>query len=128
MTRAWVALRITATNINWGTMNKLKTNIIIDVLLLASMAVVSSSGYLLDEVVRRGVTFMGMGRRAWRDIHLWSGIIIVVLLVLHIIFHWKTINGFFTKHIPNKALRYTTYAILLALVLITAIPWLFKLK
>ena len=40
-------------------MNKLKTNIIIDVLLLASMAVVSSSGYLLDEVVRRGVTFMG---------------------------------------------------------------------
>ncbi|MBQ5701638.1 MAG: DUF4405 domain-containing protein [Alistipes sp.] len=109
-------------------MNKLKTNIIIDVLLLASMAVVSSSGYLLDEVVRRGVTFMGMGRRTWIDIHLWSGVIIVVLLVLHIIFHWKTINGFFTKHIPNKALRYTTYAILLALVLITAIPWLFKLK
>ena len=61
-------------------MNKLKTNIIIDVLLLASMAVVSSSGYLLDEVVRRGVTFMSMGRRAWRDIHLWSGVIIVVLL------------------------------------------------
>ena len=128
MTRVWVALRITATNINWGTMNKLKTNIIIDVLMLASMAVVSLSGYLLDEVVRRGVTFMGMGRGTWRDIHLWSGIIIVVLLVLHIIFHWKTINGFFTKHIPNKALRYVTYALLLALVLIAAIPWLFKLK
>ena len=109
-------------------MNKLKTNIIIDILLLAAMATVSSSGYLLDEVVRRGVTFMGMGRRTWIDIHLWSGIIIVVLLILHIIFHWKTINGFFTKHIPNKALRYVTYALLLALVLIAAIPWLFKLK
>lgn len=121
-------LHITATNINFLSMNKLKTNIIIDVLMLASMAVVSLSGYLLDEVVRRGVTFMGMGRGTWRDIHLWSGIIIVVLLVLHIIFHWKTIDGFFTKHIPNKALRYVTYAILLALVLITAVPWLFKLK
>ena len=105
-------------------MNKLKTNIIIDILMLISMAIVSGSGYLLDEVVRRGVTFLGMGRGVWRDIHLWSGIIIVVLLILHIIFHWKTVNGFFTKHIPNVVLRYVVYALLLALVLIASIPWL----
>ncbi len=107
-------------------MNKLKTNIIIDTLMLAAMATVSSSGYLLDEVCRRGVTFLGMSRRTWIDIHLWSGIIIVVLLILHIALHWNMVNGFFKKHIPNAILRYVVYVVLLALILITAIPWLFK--
>lgn len=93
--------------------------------MLVSMATVSGSGYLLDEVVRHGVTFLGMGRRIWHDIHLWSGIVIVVLLILHIVLHWKTINGFFKKQISNRALRYAVYALLLALVLIAAIPWLF---
>ena len=106
-------------------MNKLKTNIIIDILMLAAMATVSGSGYLLDEVVRRGVKFLGMSRGVWRDIHLWSGIIIVVLLILHIVCHWSTINGFFKKHIPNAIARYAVYMLLLALVLIASIPWLF---
>ena len=93
--------------------------------MLVAMATVSGSGYLLDDVCRKGVTFMGMGRRMWIDIHLWSGIAIAALLVVHILFHWKTINGFFTKHIPNAALRYVVYVVLLALVLIATIPWLF---
>ena len=46
-------------------MNKLKTNIIIDILMLIAMAIVSGSGYLIEEVCRRGVTFLGMGRRVW---------------------------------------------------------------
>ena len=97
-------------------MNKLKTNIIIDILMLVAMAIVSGSGYLIEEVCRRGVTFLGMGRRVWVDIHIWSGIILVALLIVH---------GFFTKHIPNRAVRYGVYALLLALILIASIPWLF---
>lgn len=106
-------------------MKKLARNIIVDILMLAAMATVSGSGYLLDEVCRRGVTFWGMGRRTWIDIHLWSGIVIVVLLVLHIVLHWKMVDGFFRKVIPNCALRYAVYALLLALVLITVVPWAF---
>ena len=107
-------------------MKKLARNIIVDILMLAAMATVSGSGYLLDEVCRRGVTFLGMGRRTWIDIHLWSGIVIVVLLVLHIVLHWKTVNGFFKKVIPNTTLRVIVYALLLAMVLIAALPWVFK--
>ena len=106
-------------------MKKLARNIIVDILMLAAMATVSGSGYLLDEVCRRGVTFLGMGRRTWIDIHLWSGIVIVVLLILHIALHWKMVDGFFKKVIPNCALRYAVYALLLALVLITVVPWAF---
>jgi Na+/alanine symporter len=93
--------------------------------MLAAMATVSGSGFLIDQVCRRGVTFWGMGRRTWIDIHLWSGIVIVVLLVLHIVLHWKMVDGFFRKVIPNYALRYAVYALLLALVLITVVPWAF---
>ena len=107
-------------------MKKLTRNIIVDILMLAAMATVSGSGYLLDEVCRRGVTFLGMGRRTWIDIHLWSGIVIVVLLILHIALHWKTINGFFKKAIPNTTLRVIAYVLLLAMVLIAALPWVFK--
>lgn len=93
--------------------------------MLAAMATVSGSGFLIDQVCRRGVTFLGMGRRLWTDIHLWSGIVLVVLLVLHIVLHWKMVDGFFRKVIPNRALRYAVYALLLALVLITVVPWAF---
>lgn len=93
--------------------------------MLAAMATVSGSGFLIDQVCRRGVTFLGMGRRLWTDIHLWSGIVLVVLLVLHIVLHWKMVDGFFRKVIPNCALRYAAYALLLALVLITVVPWAF---
>ena len=106
-------------------MNRLKINIVIDCLLLAAMATVSGSGFLIDQVCRRGVTFLGMGRRLWADIHLWSGIVLVVLLVLHIVLHWKMVDGFFRKVIPNCALRYAVYTLLLALVLITVVPWAF---
>lgn len=106
-------------------MNKLKTNIIIDILMLVAMTIVSGSGYLIEEVCRRGVTFLGMGRRVWADIHTWAGIVLVALLIVHIVLHWKTVNGFFTKHIPNRAVRYIVYALLLALILIASIPWLF---
>lgn len=93
--------------------------------MLAAMATVSGSGFLIDQVCRRGVTFLGMGRRLWADIHLWSGIVLVVLLVLHIVLHRKMVDGFFRKVIPNCALRYAAYALLLALVLITVVPWTF---
>lgn len=93
--------------------------------MLVAMATVSLSGFLLEEVCRRGVTFWGLGRRIWADIHLWAGIVLVALLVLHIALHLKVIDGFFCKYIKNRVLRYVVYLTLLALVLVTTIPWLF---
>ena len=106
-------------------MNKLKRNIIIDILMLLAMAIVSISGYLLDEVCRRGVTFLGMGRRVWIDIHLWSGIVLLALLILHIVLHWQMVDGFFKKSIPSCGLRYLVYFLLAVVVLATFVPCFF---
>lgn len=109
-------------------MNRLKTNIVIDILMLVSFAVMSFSGFVLHmrRVLFTGQSpFMGMSRHTWSDIHLWSAIVVLVLLVLHIVLHWKAVDAFFKKSIENTTLRYIVYALLVVVVLITIIPWFF---
>lgn len=115
-------------------MKKMTINIVIDVLLLVAMTIISVSGFLLNGILPHchgggGVvrSVLGMGRHAWADIHLISGIILVVLLALHIILHWSQVDGFFRKQIKSVALRYTLYAVLLVLLLATVLPWIFAL-
>lgn len=106
-------------------MKRLNVNIFIDILMMVSFAIVSFSGYLLEDVCRGKVQFMGMMRRQWGDIHLWASIALLVLLILHIVLHWSMIDGFFKKSIKSKPLRYSLYLLLLALALIAIIPWFF---
>ena len=106
-------------------MKRLNVNIVIDILMLVTVAIISFSGYLLEEVCRGKVQFLGMMRRQWGDIHLWASIALLVLLILHLVLHWSMIDGFFKKNIKRKALRYSLYLLLLALALITFIPWFF---
>jgi hypothetical protein len=35
---------------------------------------------------------LGTGRHDWGDIHLWLGIIFIVLMVVHLILHWSWIK------------------------------------
>ena len=110
-------------------MNRLKTNIVIDILMLVSFAVMSFSGFVLQmrRVLFTGRSpFMGMSRHTWSDIHLWSAIVVLVLLVLHIVvLHWKAVDAFFKKSIENTTLRYIVYALLVVVIMITIIPWFF---
>ena len=109
-------------------------NIVIDVLLLFAISLLSFSGFLLDGILPHchgggGIVkeFLGMGRHAWADIHMISGVVIVVLLLLHLVLHWSAIDGFFRNQVPNSALRWTLYVIFLVAMLICTIPWLFAL-
>jgi hypothetical protein len=109
-------------------MNRLKTNIIIDILMLVSFAAMSFSGFVLQ--MRRVFfanrsPFMGMSRHTWSDIHLWSAIVVLVLLVLHLVLHWKAVAGFFKKSIASPAVRYAVYLQLVVLALVTVVPWFF---
>ena len=115
-------------------MKKMTVNIVIDVLMLVATSLLSFSGFLLEGILphchgKGGVlkAFLGMGRHTWADIHLYSGIILVVLLVLHIVLHWSVIDGFFRKTIQNSTLRYLLYLFLLIVLVLGVIPWLFAL-
>ena len=117
--------------------NRLKTNIIIDLVMFLAMAVTSISGIVIkliaplrrtaeSEWMREAAMwfFQVWNRRTWAHIHLWAGVIVMALLVAHIALHWQTVDGFFKKHIENKSLRTSLYMVLLLLLIISVVPWL----
>ena len=117
--------------------NRLKTNIIIDLVMFLAMAVTSISGIVIkliaplrrtaeSEWIREAAMwfFQVWNRRTWAHIHLWAGVIVMALLVAHIALHWQTVDGFFKKHIENKSLRTSLYMVLLLLLIISVVPWL----
>lgn len=117
--------------------NRFATNIIIDLVMFLAMAVTSFSGIVIriiaplrriaeSEWVREAAQwfFQVWNRRTWAHIHLWAGVIVMVLLVVHIALHWQMVDGFFKKHIANKSLRTSLYVVLLLLLIISVVPWL----
>ena len=108
-----------------GMKNRLKLNIIIDLAMLLAMALTSISGIVIKSRAIR--TAIYGSRRLWSDIHLWAGVAVMVLLVVHIVLHWQMVDGFFKKHIENKIARMVLYVVLLVLLLLSTIPWIFVL-
>ena len=118
--------------------NLLKINMGIDLLLFLAMVVTSISGVVIriiaplrrvaeQEWVRNAAAwfFEEWPRRTWALIHLWAGVVVMVLLVLHILLHWRVIDGFCSKYIKNKSLRGAFYATLLVLLLLSVVPWVY---
>lgn len=116
--------------------NRLTTNILIDLAMFLAMAVTSISGVVIKiisplrriaetEWVREAAAwfFQVWNRRTWAHIHLWAGVIVMVLLVIHIALHWSMVDGFFKKHISNAPLCYTLYMVLFLLLILSVVPW-----
>lgn len=118
--------------------NLLKTNMFVDLLLFLAMVVTSISGVVIkiiapmrkmaeQEWVREAAAwfFQVWNRRTWAHIHLWAGVVVMVLLVLHIVLHWRVIDGFCSKYIKSNALRGVFYTVLLVLLLLSVVPWVY---
>lgn len=94
-----------------------KINFIIDVMMFVLMAILAGIGLLIKYVLLSGedrwikygrnvdLSFWGLDRHEWGTIHLWIAIVLIVLLVLHIILHWKMIICLYKKIIGNKSGR-----------------------
>lgn len=122
--------------------NRLTINIIIDLAMFLAMAVTSLSGIVIkiiaplrrtaeSEWVRQFASSFfsqGFGRRVWADIHLWAGVVVMVLLVAHIALHWQMVDGYFKKHIENNTLRIALYVVLLLLLILSVVPWIWAVK
>lgn len=101
--------------------NKMLLNIVIDFVMLTAMALVSISGFILEIVIpsRHAVKFqgatpwssqlLGFGRHDWGNIHLWAGIVLVILLAIHILLHINMVSAFIKKKCPNHILRVLFY-------------------
>ena len=86
-------------------MKKSNVNFVIDALMFFCMSAIAGIGFLMNDVLISGretweeygsnieLEFLWMDRHTWGDIHLFFGIILLGLLALHIILHWKMITG-----------------------------------
>ena len=98
-------------------MSKLKWNFIIDVFLFLLLTAIGGIGFLMSFLLIPGsetwekygtkvdLTFLGLDRHQWGDIHLILGFIFLGLMALHIILHWKLIIDLYAKLIKNRNLR-----------------------
>ena len=112
-------------------------NISIDVLMFLVMMPVVGIGFLIKYVLLNGVErnlvygndvdllFWGMDRHQWGSIHLYLGLVLIVLLVLHIIFHWKMMIAMFKGMVKAPVWRVITAVALVLSVVFLAIAPLF---
>jgi len=96
---------------------KSKLNFIIDVLMFIVMMAIAGIGFLMKFVLVRGsqvweiygenldLFLWGWDRHQWGTFHLILGYILIGLLILHIVFHWKQIGVMFKCIIAKKSFR-----------------------
>lgn len=102
--------------INWFK-NKAKLNLVIDVIMLVLLMAIAGLGFLIKYVLVPGyrrneiyngdveLYYMGLTRHKWGSIHLWLSFIFLLLMLLHIILHWKMIKRIFSHMVTSKASR-----------------------
>ncbi len=96
---------------------KAKINFIIDAIMFILMGLLAGIGLLIKYVLLSGeerwikyghnvdITFWGLDRHEWGQIHLIVAILLVAFLVLHIVLHWNTIVCLYKRIISNRAVR-----------------------
>ncbi len=111
-------------------MDKPKFNFIIDAAMFLCLMAMAGLGFLMRYFLPSGrdawatygsnlqFSWLGWDRHDWGDIHLYLGFILLMLLVLHIILHWRQILGLFHRVVPDPRRRYQIALVFLILSLL----------
>ncbi len=103
--------------INTMKINKNKLNFAIDALMFLSLLMIAGLGLLIKYVLIPGqerwivygknvdMTFLGLDRHQWGSIHLIVAIIFSILLLIHLVLHWKSIICSFKRFFQNGKIR-----------------------
>ncbi|MGQ1910028.1 DUF4405 domain-containing protein [Marinifilum sp. RC60d5] len=90
-------------------MKNFKLNFIIDILSFLCLSFIIGTGFLIKYILITGqetwlkygenirLEFLGLDRHEWGYIHLIAGFVMIVLMVLHILYHWQLIKSMFKK-------------------------------
>jgi len=94
-----------------------KINLTIDLLMFLTFTLIGGIGFLMKYTLPLGrelilkfgenskLFFLGLDRHQWGTIHLTAAYVLIALLVLHIIFHWKAIGVLISQAVPSLLLR-----------------------
>lgn len=98
-------------------MPKAKTNLIIDGVMFLVMMALMGTGFVRKYVLLSGsasrqlygskvhMYLWGISRDGWATIHLYLGYLLLALLLLHIVLHWKLVTSIFNKSVPHSKFR-----------------------
>ena len=98
-------------------MKRSDLNFIINALMFLLMSLLIGMGLLIKYVLLPGkevwliykdnveLTFLGLDRHQWGTIHLIVALVLIALLILHIILHWKQVYGIYKRIIKKKTYR-----------------------
>ncbi|MBU1012266.1 MAG: DUF4405 domain-containing protein [Bacteroidetes bacterium] len=117
-------------------MKKAKVNLVIDAVMLVAMMAILGIGFLVKYILLTGqekwdklgenyeLTLFSLDRHAWSQIHFILGIVLIGLLILHIILHWKIMIKIYETLIKKKALRiFCTSALLVISIILAIFPF-----
>ena len=97
--------------------NKSKQNLFIDILMFIIMTPIAGIGFLIKYVLVPGfkrndiygrdveLYYWGIDGHQWGTIHLMLSFVLLFLLLLHIVFHWRQIVGIFKTMFFARTLR-----------------------
>ena len=98
-------------------MDKPKINFVIEVLMFLCLMAMAGLGLLMKYMLLPGrkawvkygsnveLTWLGWDRHDWGEIHLYLAFLLLGLMAIHLILHWKMILGLYGKLIPDPKTR-----------------------
>jgi hypothetical protein len=111
-------------------MDKSKLIIIIDALMFLCLMAMAGLGFLVRYILPSGrdawakygsnlqFSWLGWDRHDWGDIHLYLAFVLLTLLVIHLILHWRQILGLFQRLVPDAQRRHRIALVFLLLSLL----------
>lgn len=113
-----------------------KLNLTIDFIMFVVLMAVAGIGMLIRFILVPGfkrneiygadteLVFMGLDRHQWGAIHMVLSILLIILLVLHIVFHWDQICCILKRMVKKKSGRTITWiASVLVLIIFGILPF-----
>lgn len=82
---------------------KPKFNYVLDIIMGVFLVFSAFSAIVIFFFLKRGgpQEFLGIHRGYWADIHIWTGLVFIVLALIHFFIHWKWIKSM-TKNLFVK--------------------------
>ncbi len=109
---------------------KSKVNFIIDAIMMLLFTAIAGISFLIKYVLVPGsvrwekygrnveLSWLGMDRHEWGSIHFYIGLVLIALLILHIILHWRLILSMFEHIVSTRSARLLSGSIFVILCVI----------
>ncbi len=89
-------------------MNKVRINYVVDVFLIVSFVITAFTSVIIFLFLPSGVKqggyqeFLGLTKSIWSGIHNYTGLIMIVLSLVHLILHWNWVIAMTKKIFKRK--------------------------